>query len=290
MAPPQLASAFPTVASMVRPMKFALQMRIQEGGLPPSSAEKLAETFLAAASAYPNAAELLSNLNKHLMTPCGKMLERTILEEVVSGRVPPAQVFLLPLGQMGADPGPRKKIQAMFCKALQVHNKALPEAARVPEERLFDIVRELERSIYNNIIHNCEERSSSIVRSWDNETFVSDYSARANTIFTHLDPEGSIVQMYGNKVALRLLQGDLAPARVGEMQAIDLCPEAFEHERDVIQARSQEEIEERTSTLWKCPNCKARSARVSEVQDRAADEPATIWCVCTECSTRWKPG
>jgi DNA-directed RNA polymerase subunit M/transcription elongation factor TFIIS len=275
---------------MIRPMKFALQMRIQEGGLPPASAERLAETFLGAASGYSNAAEMLSNLIKHLMTPCGKMLERTILEEVLSGRVPPAQVFLLPLDKMGEDPGPRKTIQAMFCRALQAHNKALPAGARVPENRLFDIVRELERSIYNNIIHNCEERSSSIVRSWQNETFVSDYSARSNTIFSHLDPKGSMVQMYGNKVALRLLLGELSPTKAGEMQAIDLCPEAFEHERDVIQARSQEEIEERTSTLWKCPNCKARSSRVSEVQDRAADEPATIWCICTECSTRWKPG
>lgn len=155
-------------------------------------------------------------------------------------------------------------------------------------EHFMNLAQEIERGIFNFVIQDCQANGDSIMRSWADPAFVSHYSARAGVILDHLNPESEVVAKYGPKLVHDILQKRVAPSKVGSLKAIDLCPEAFKAEAEVINLRKKQIVVKKETTMWRCPQCGERKSTYWEVQDRSADEAPSIYCMCSVCHTRFK--
>lgn len=229
--------------------------------------------------------ETLEVILTHLTSPCGELYRRTILGELVAGRVAVGSLSALPLEQFEEAPRPRERVRGMFCNALAVHNATLEKP--LEDQVVVSLATQLELNLYNQVIYSCTKLGD-ILRSWENPNFVSHYSARIDTIQRHLDPRSSVVRTHGNGLAVGLLTGTVAPDSVGGMSAAELCPQAFELERKTINLRKDQKVEKKITALWTCPGCSARASTSRQVQDRAPDEPASIYCTCTKCHLEFK--
>lgn len=182
---------------------------------------------------------------------------------------------------------PREVIGQMFFNSL-VGAAGRLQRDNLGASRLEELARELELSVYNYVIRNAQLRGGNVLRSWDNPTFVSYYSARAATVQLYLDPGSSMVEQYGLRLAQDLFNGAIPPAQVGGMTEEELCPEGFSHEVSTVAHRKKQKVEKRITALWRCPNCKSRASTARSVQDRSLDEPASVYCTCTVCGIDFK--
>ena len=57
-------------------------------------------------------------------------------------------------------------------------------------------------------------------------------------------------------------------------------------ELEPIENKEEEEV--MVEGNLQCPKCKGRKIHRIEKQTRSADESATVFCYCTECTKRWK--
>jgi len=80
---------------------------------------------------------------------------------------------------------------------------------------------------------------------------------------------------------------DAAAARFALVDEDAAFPEANAPIARVLAARAAARIVERESTLYRCPRCKKSRCSYHEEQRRAADEPATIVCLCLECGNKF---
>lgn len=260
-------------------------------GLPPDQqhrADELTKAFIDAAAPLANCVAIIMQLKDLLTRPYGQVLEKTILGEVAAGRLLPSLLMQKDLSKLQREPEPRTVIRAHFYKALEASRSLVPEAADCTNTKVCEIASALERGVFNHVIRACQTQGVTTMRSWDNNAFVSCYSSRASVVLTHIVPDSSVVETYGPTIARRLLLEELSPGAAGGMSAAELCPAAFEREKALIALRSQQTIHQKTSALWVCPNCKARACTFREVQDRSADEPASIYCTCTKCGFHFK--
>lgn len=182
---------------------------------------------------------------------------------------------------------PREVIGQMFFNSLVGASRQL-RLGDLSASLLEELARELELSVYNYVIRNAQLRGGNVLRSWDNPTFVSYYSARAATVQLYLDPGSSMVEQYGLRLAQALFNETISPAQVGGMSEEDLCPEGFSHEVSTVAHRKKQKVEKRVTALWRCPNCKSRASTARSVQDRSLDEPASVYCTCTVCGIDFK--
>ena len=214
--------------------------------------------------------------------PCGQYLETTLARQYLSGEISAQELAGTDVDEIlaaGQDP---RRVGTGQIRALLIKN-GMADAARASE-----MARAAEVSIYNRVIH-ISQYVIPTMRTWENREFVALYSSRLATVLMNLDPESSICREYGTRIYQRLVEGSLQPGELGAMSAESLCPAAFQKEKEEIASRSGQRVEEKVSALWACPECKARSCTYREVQDRAADEPASIYCTCTVCGHNFKP-
>jgi len=230
----------------------------------------------------------LENIMPHLATPWGQLYQTTIVGELISGRLQVGDLAQLQVCELENPIDPRVRVQGMFFNALRVHNDGLPKDRQCGGERIVELASLLEHGLYNKVIHSCSELGDSILRSWDNPSFLSHYSARADTVYRQLDPGSPIVKTHGDELAVKLLTGVMDPILVGSMSASDLCPAGFETERQAIDLRKEQKVEKKVTTLWTCPGCKGRASTTRAVQDRGPDEPTSIYATCTICHLEWK--
>lgn len=222
---------------------------------------------------------------------CACEKPRTIRQDITEGHVLPKAVLLYNFASIASPLNEhRHEYQKMYYRALaQVNSTFAPEKQRSMAD-IVKVVEELERSVYNQAIRNCQSQGTSVMRSWKNPTFISYYSTRASTIYLNINPTSSIVQTHGNRVGIGLLEETMTPLAVGSSTESELCPSGSKSESTIVEIRRKQKVEEKTSSWWTCPNpgCRAQSCTYREVQDRSADEPASIYCTCTKCGTNFK--
>lgn len=245
-------------------------------GAPREWAESISARLVGALAEKPDYPGCADNLHRAIEKPFGQMLGRCIMDELLGGKISietavaeDAQAIL------DFELSERETIVAHVYKCLKANG--------VGESAAKD-AKTAEWSIYNRTINN----STAIVRSWENPEFVSMYSSRASAVLANLNPQSSICREYGNALFEMIKAGKVTYADLGNMEAIDMCPKAYEKERKEIEIRSQQVIEEKTSALYPCPRCKKAKSIYREVQDRAADEPASIYCKCLECGHTYR--
>jgi len=227
-----------------------------------------------------NLSRKISHLIRVFTNPFGPMLDHTIFSILRANPAAAARILSLDMQRFAVEPDERTQIRALFYKAL----KEAAEAEGGPADaEVRQLVLLLERSIYNNSIKTCQT-----LCIWSNPMFASYYSEKATTLYLHLRGGSSISSYHAVGLARKLFSGQMLPEQVGNLAAAELCPLAFAPERSIIDLRSKQEVQQKTSSLWPCPQCKARSCTYIEVQDRSADEPASIYCTCTVCNFPYK--
>ena len=147
------------------------------------------------------------------------------------------------------------------------------------EDKAKEWAIRIEKSCFNAVIKMCSNSSCSPPRRWNSQDFVCIYSNRCGIICLHLNEKN---------VISKLISGEWLPEDLGSKNAEDLCPEAFQLERQEIINRSYQKVDEAITTLYKCPSCKERYSTCREVQTRAADEASTIFCTCQKCGFNFR--
>jgi DNA-directed RNA polymerase subunit M/transcription elongation factor TFIIS len=215
-------------------------------------------------------------LRRALERPYGDFLETTLGEQLMFDKLTPSEVLIKCTEPYNITP--RQRYQSIFYKVFANDN-------RFTNPKNYAI--RLERSCYNQSIKMCTQMDAPIIRSWDSEEFVAIYSSRCGTILCNLDPTSCVCRAHGIYALDQLASGSWSPDNMGKYQSAELCPAAAIRERAEITLRSQQIINEKTSQLYRCPSCRTRNCTYREVQTRALDEPATIFCTCKNCGTEF---
>lgn len=227
------------------------------------------------AGQFANANAVVSNLH----TPYGEFLENTLAGQLLAGAATAQDVAAFDTSVFARPPPARVVGRSLVYRLLGLNG--------MPAEQRRRVADELERAVYNEVI-NVSMYVTGTMRSWDNPDFVQLYSSRLSTLATNIDPGSVVCQQYGSQLYDRLASGALSAAEAGRMCAEEMCPAAFARENAEIAERSGQRVEEKVSALWTCPVCAARASTYREVQDRASDEPASIYCTCTVCGHHFK--
>ncbi len=175
-------------------------------------------------------------------------------------------------------PGPRRVIARALAAALCCDDR----------QRVTALATELEQACFDRAIEEATTATAPPRRAWDSEQFVDIYSTRCGFVLSLLNPLEPAAAVYGHDFVADLLAGRVSPRTLGHARERDLCPEALEAERQDIARRSEQRVQEKASQLYKCPHCGARRCTYTQVQTRAIDEAADIFCVCLDCGRAFK--
>jgi hypothetical protein len=172
-------------------------------------------------------------------------------------------------------------IQALFCRLLT-------RAGRFDDATCRDHAARAERGCYNAAISHCAE--APYKRQWDSPMFLNVYSARCGLVAANIDPAGAVVRdTRGGTWALdQLASGAWAPELLGSKTAAELCPQAGASERDEVQRRLNQKVDEKTSALFTCPRCHRRNHTYRQVQIGGGDEASTFMCTCKVCGQNYE--
>jgi DNA-directed RNA polymerase subunit M/transcription elongation factor TFIIS len=152
-------------------------------------------------------------------------------------------------------------------------------------ELLIDTAKLIERSCYNATITNCQQSDNPPPRNWDSYEFQDVYySSKCGMILRLLYLKSQSVIEYGPILANKIINGEIDINRIGFMSENEICPISQECERLSINIRMNQKIDEKSSTLYKCPICKERKTTYITKQLRALDESADTICTCLNCS------
>jgi DNA-directed RNA polymerase subunit M/transcription elongation factor TFIIS len=66
-----------------------------------------------------------------------------------------------------------------------------------------------------------------------------------------------------------------------------LNPSALAEERDKVNERLQQKVENKVSTKYTCPMCRHKETTFETRQTAAADESPTICITCLVCKHKW---
>lgn len=148
------------------------------------------------------------------------------------------------------------------------------------------ITQNLEKGIYNYTIQ--EAKKKSIIRKWNNPTFVLIYVDKLKCIMFNLNKNSYV----GNNTLLkRLKKKEFLPHELAFMSHQDMFIELWKPHIDKKNAKDKSEVEVNLSAAtdeFFCGKCKKNICSYYEQQTRSADEPMTTFINCLNCGNRWK--
>lgn len=140
----------------------------------------------------------------------------------------------------------------------------------LPDKTQYDIIARVESSIHTCVC--ADAAAAGIVPSFDTQQFVNRYSIACNMVLSNADV-----------LVPRLCAHVEMCDRVGEMNAQDLNPDANVSERDEIQRRRDQKIEEKVSRQYRCRKCGHDETIPLQYQSRALDEGGSLSIRCVKC-------
>ena len=142
------------------------------------------------------------------------------------------------------------------------------------------IVTNLEIAIYNYAIK--EATSKKILKKWENPFFLQLYTDRMRTVFLNLKKEELLKQLKNQEIT---------PQTLVFMTHQEMNPEHWKTmiEKKIKRDANKFNINMQASTdTFTCRKCKSKKCTYYELQTRSADEPATIFITCLNCSHNFK--
>lgn len=139
----------------------------------------------------------------------------------------------------------------------------------------------LEKGIYNYTIKESTRRK--IVKKWENPQFVSLYKDRLRSIYVNLQKSPPLLE--------QLSTGDVLPQNVAFMTHQEYNPERWKDLIEMKMKRDASKYTERvqaSTNMYTCKRCRSKRCTYYEMQTRSADESATIFVTCLDCSKHWR--
>jgi DNA-directed RNA polymerase subunit M/transcription elongation factor TFIIS len=224
---------------------------------------------------------LFSAGEKALFHSPGLFPDRSVARELHHKELAPADAVCADILFDHENKDPRTVHRKMLVGSL-LRDPYLPKDSE-SRQRALDLGTQIEASCYNHIITISKKSENPYRRQWASEAFTALYAARCAAVNSHLDPEGSVRQNYGDSFVHDLIDGKISPSSVGSMTESQMCPDASRKEREEIDLRNRQQVVVKESNLFQCPHCKARRCTYYEKQNRSLDEPAKICCTCLAC-------
>lgn len=84
-----------------------------------------------------------------------------------------------------------------------------------------------------------------------------------------------------------LLSGDIDPTTVSKLDNKDISPLHNEKLLENLTIRLNQTITLKTSTLYRCRQCKRNETTIRSIQMRSLDEPSTLVIQCQFCHYKW---
>lgn len=150
-----------------------------------------------------------------------------------------------------------------------------------PKEEFDAIARRLERGCYNKTVAEFTTLHGDL--SWENQQFLQYYSSVAAKLAINLDAESSLQSDY----LIEYIKEATDLTTVADMSSVEINPMASKEERDMIDIRLQQKVEEKYTTRYRCGKCRKQKCSYREVQIAAADESCSYSLTCLECGHAW---
>ncbi len=148
-----------------------------------------------------------------------------------------------------------------------------------------DIIINIELSCYNETINKSNELL--IYQSWENEKFYYLYNLYCNKITKNLDIESEVNSDY---LINKIINNEIDINTIASLSSDKLCPDKSKNIKDTINQRNNQQLNIKTSTLYKCKNCGKKKVTIHEYQARSLDEGSNLSLTCTFCNYRWIVG
>jgi len=150
------------------------------------------------------------------------------------------------------------------------------------------LAKEVEESLLKNVSEQSLKENIDV--DWTNKVFWNLYRNRAISLYENLLGEKGYV-CNGERWLDKLKTGDVSPATLAEMNAVDLCPARWKASIEKIiegEKKLYAKSDSASIFMW-CSGCKKKSkCDYYQLQTRSADEPMTTFVSCLECDRRWK--
>lgn len=166
----------------------------------------------------------------------------------------------------------------------------------IPEKETENVAASIERGIYNATIDECKSRN--IATYWE-AGFISRYSAIGYRVLSNLDPESSINQPYSDDQRSYLIRRvynwashnnekeKIDPLSLALLQSEDLNPHINVTHRRMLELRAKQQIDKKTSSIYKCNDCGESKTIYYDLQIARSDEGSTLSIECTVCGNHW---
>ncbi|KAK3066852.1 transcription elongation factor TFIIS [Teratosphaeriaceae sp. CCFEE 6253] len=120
-----------------------------------------------------------------------------------------------------------------------------------------------------------------------NSTTSAEYKAKIRSLFQNLKMKGNAHLRRG------VYNGTIEPKRFVTMSSEELKSEEKKQQDEELQKENMKQSmtaqeEKAISTTMTCGKCRESRVAYTQAQTRAADEPMTTFCECTNCGNRWK--
>ena len=155
----------------------------------------------------------------------------------------------------------------------------------IPIDQQQSIIVKLERSCYNQTIH--EVREDNLPCSWEYQHFTTTYNTICTEKANNLD-ECSLIQ--SSYLVESLVDGTVDPSNVGSMTSYEMSKKIDDQELiEKKNKRLESNLENKKfTTLVSCPKCHKKKATFYEKQTRSGDEGKSVFYTCLECGKKWK--
>jgi len=141
---------------------------------------------------------------------------------------------------------------------------------------LIDINKaiKLELGIFEYALVNC------MLNNMDKKIIPGVYKDKLEDLLLNLNPKS---YLKNNTLSVNIIEEKINPRLVAFMAPDQLHPESWAPVLQKVAFRVKTESNVVTSDLYECEKCLKRKMRVSELQMRGLDEPATLFLTCLEC-------
>jgi DNA-directed RNA polymerase subunit M/transcription elongation factor TFIIS len=169
---------------------------------------------------------------------------------------------------------PRVVQRTKFASTLQTYDKFKALSSDAQDT----IIRRIERSCHTKTIDECDKNF--IPKVWSEPKFTQRYSTECYRILSNLELSSTTLDLIiDNKIDLN----DIA-----KIDSASLNPDGSRFEREEIKIRSEQKVEKKCTTRYKCGKCGTSKAEINKNQRSAGDELETITFVCLNCNNSWQ--
>ncbi len=175
----------------------------------------------------------------------------------------------------------RRSIILLIAKILEQHSKFKEKHNEIQS----NIIINLELSCYNETLNKADDLL--IYQSWDNEKFYYLYHLFCNKITKNLDIESEVGSDY---LINKIINNELDITKIAHLTSDELCPDKSKNIKDTLNMRNNQQLNYKTSTLYRCRNCGKKEVKIQEYQGRSLDEGSNLSLTCNFCNYNWVIG